>query len=37
MTLGGTAITLSDEIIDGLRSQLTGNLVRASDPEYDEA
>jgi FAD/FMN-containing dehydrogenase len=37
MTLDGTAITLSDEIIDGLRSQLTGNLVRASDPEYDEA
>ena len=36
-TLDGAAITLSGEIIDGLKSQLTGNLVKASDPEYDEA
>ena len=36
-TLDGKAITLSGETIDAFRSQLTGNLVRAADPEYDEA
>jgi FAD/FMN-containing dehydrogenase len=36
-TLGGKDITLSGETIDGFRSQLTGNLLRAADPGYDEA
>lgn len=36
-TLDGKDITLAAEIIDGFRSQLTGNLMRAADPGYDEA
>src|SRR4030095_7828945 len=36
-TLDGKDITLSGEIIDGFRSQLTGNLLQAADPGYDEA
>ena len=36
-TLDGKDITLSGEIIDGFGSQLTGSLLRASDPGYDEA
>jgi len=36
-TLDGKDITLSGEIIDGFRSQLTGNLLLADDQGYDEA
>jgi len=36
-TLDGKDITLSGEIIDGFRSQLTGNLLQATDPGYDQA
>jgi len=36
-TLGGKDITLSGEKIDKFSSQLTGNLMRATDPGYDEA
>jgi len=36
-TLDGESIAISAEIIDGLESQLTGHLVRVSDPGYDEA
>ncbi|HET9277621.1 MAG TPA: hypothetical protein VFN95_05530, partial [Flavitalea sp.] len=36
-TLDGKAITLAGEVIDGFRSSLTGNLLRAADRGYDEA
>ena len=36
-TLDGKAITLDAEVIDGFRSSLTGNLLRAADRGYDEA
>src|SRR5580765_48855 len=36
-TLGGKNITLSGETIDGFSSQLTGSLMRTTDPGYDEA
>ena len=36
-TLDGKDITLSGEIIDGLRSQLTGSVLQTDDPGYGEA
>jgi len=36
-TLHGNDITISNEIINGLRSQLTGSLLQAGDAEYEEA
>lgn len=36
-TLEGNNITLSGEIIDGFRSQLTGTIICSSDSGYDEA
>lgn len=36
-TLDGKVIAITDETIDGLRSQLTGDVLQPSDPGYDEA
>ena len=36
-TLDGKDITLGGEVIDGFRSQLTGNLISPADREYDQA
>jgi FAD/FMN-containing dehydrogenase len=36
-TLDGKDITLSGEVIDGFRSQLSGSLLQAGDSGYDEA
>jgi FAD/FMN-containing dehydrogenase len=36
-TLHGNDVTFSHEIINGLRSQLTGSLLQSGDAEYEEA